>query len=196
MCMAGGHQKMFVTPPFLENSRAQKMQRQYQSWSMTKLGGDCVVTCVRGCTKHVEWRGFLQCTFKCEYDATVEWTDHGAFATVQSQAKWKSTNACTRSQQSKEMPSALKQSVDILGKQNNYPTSIVSAQRQILQHDFYSERSTSYACIVPIPQTHVYTHAHASASLHTKWTSKQAKGTRARRRTRKKSNIGHLDSRS
>ena len=62
---------------------------------------------------------------------------------------------------------------------------MVSAQRQILQHDIYSERSTSYACMVPIPQAHAYTHARASTSLHTKWTSKQAKKTRSRARTRK-----------
>ena len=42
---------------------------------------------------------------------------------------------------------------------------------------------------MPILQTHAYTHARASTSLHTRWTSKQAKRTRSRRRTRKKSNI-------
>ena len=73
--------------------------------------------------------------------------------------------------------------------QNNYLISIVSAPRQILQHDLYSAKSPSYACIVPILQTHAYTHASASTSLHTRWTSKQAKRTRSRRRTRKKSNI-------
>ena len=71
--------------------------------------------------------------------------------------------------QSKEMPSALRQSVDI--QQNNYSTSIVSAQRQPVRHDFYSERSTSYACIVPIPQPH----AHTSTSPHTKWSGQASK---------------------
>ena len=70
---------------------------------------------------------------------------------------------------SKELPSALRQSVDI--QQNNYSTSIVSAQRQPLRHDFYSERSTSYACIVPIPQPH----AHTSTSPHTKWSGQASK---------------------
>ena len=70
---------------------------------------------------------------------------------------------------SKELPSALRQSVDI--QQNNYSTSIVSAQRQPVRHDFYSERSTSYACIVPIPQPH----AHTSTSPHTKWSGQASK---------------------
>ena len=56
-------------------------------------------------------------------------------------------------------------------QQNNYSTSIVSAQRQPLRHDFYSERSTSYACIVPIPQPH----AHTSTSPHTKWSGQASK---------------------
>ena len=81
--------------------------------------------------------------------------------------------------------STLNQSVDILGKQNHYLASIVSSQRQTLQNDFYSESSTSYACIVPIKQTH----AHASTSLPAyevdKQASNQSKGTRSRRRARK-----------
>ena len=70
---------------------------------------------------------------------------------------------------SKEPPSALRQSVDI--QQNNYSTSIASAQRQPVRHDLYSERSTSYACIVPIPQPH----AHTSTSPHAKWSGQASK---------------------
>ena len=73
----------------------------------------------------------------------------------------------------------LKQSAYMLQKQNDSPTTIVFAKRQILQHDFYNATSNSYTCIVLIPPPYACKHAHERTGLLT-----EANGTRSRRRTR------------
>jgi len=183
---------MSVTPPFVENSTVQQMHRQYQrlqhdkTWSIFRFH-----MCK---TMHETCCG--EGSYNVHSKASMTQLSNGR---ISSQRKGYSIMYTLFIQkrkwslrQAKDMPSALRQSVDILGEQNNYSTSIASAQRQLLRHDFYSERSISYALC--LHSAHPATaRAHARTSKHkpayeVDWTSKQAKGTVSSCRTRKSSN--------